>query len=121
MADTMALGAEKHGVRAPATPVLSATRDRRALEPTRSSRASRGNPTHDLSASGGRPLDRSARAFMEPLFGRDFSHVRVHTERSAAESARDAGFVAYASGHHIVFAAGVEPRMDPSGRWLLAH
>src|SRR5262249_17361436 len=30
--------------------------------------------------SSGQPLDAATRAFMEPRFGQDFSHVRVHTD-----------------------------------------
>ena len=37
----------------------------------------------------GKPLDPASRAFMEPRFGYDFSHVRVHTDPRAAESARE--------------------------------
>ncbi len=33
---------------------------------------------HQLLASSGHPLGASARAFFEPLFGHDFSNVRVH-------------------------------------------
>src|SRR5262249_42134278 len=44
---------------------------------------------HDvLDGGGGQPLDATTRAFMEPRFGHDFSHVRVHTDGRAAESAR---------------------------------
>jgi Domain of unknown function (DUF4157) len=35
---------------------------------------------HDVLRSPGRPLDRATRTFLEPRFGHDFSHVRVHTE-----------------------------------------
>src|SRR6266478_3529520 len=40
------------------------------------------------SLGSGRPLDPEDRAFFEPRFGTDFSHVRVHTDALAAESAR---------------------------------
>src|SRR2546422_7605840 len=33
---------------------------------------------YDVLSSPGQPLDAGTRAFMEPRFGHDFSHVRVH-------------------------------------------
>src|SRR5262245_22781470 len=33
---------------------------------------------HDVLRSSGQPLEASARAYMEPRFGQDFSGVRVH-------------------------------------------
>src|SRR3546814_2418952 len=32
--------------------------------------------------SGGEPLPRTVRASMEPAFGQDFGHVRIHRDRS---------------------------------------
>lgn len=61
---------------------------------------------HATLRSGGEPLDAASRAFFEPRFGRDFGHVRVHTDSLAADSAAAVNARAYASGHHIVFAAG---------------
>ena len=37
---------------------------------------------------GGQPLPESDRAYFKPRFVRNFSHVRVHTDTRAAESAR---------------------------------
>ena len=59
---------------------------------------------HALSAPG-EALDGATRAFMEPRFGRDFSRVRVHMDRAAANSARDVSALAYTVGHDIVFGA----------------
>ena len=39
-------------------------------------------------ASEGRPLDKKTREFFEPRFRQDFSEVRVHTDTTAARSAR---------------------------------
>jgi len=39
------------------------------------------------SLGSGRPLDPEDRAFFEPRFGADLSHVRVHTDAQAAASA----------------------------------
>src|SRR5262249_50854127 len=39
------------------------------------------------SLGAGQPLDKSTRAFFEPRMGSDLSHVRVHTDQQADESA----------------------------------
>jgi outer membrane protein OmpA-like peptidoglycan-associated protein len=76
---------------------------------------------HEVLSSAGQPLDAGTRSFMEPRFGHDFSGVRVHTDASAAESARAVNASAYTVGKHIAFQAN---RYNPStaeGRHLLAH
>jgi hypothetical protein len=72
-------------------------------------------------SGGGTPLDREARAFMEPRFGRDFGHVRVHADGGAARSARAINAVAYTVGSDIVFGAGRYAPHTAEGRRLLAH
>jgi Domain of unknown function (DUF4157) len=69
---------------------------------------------HEVLNSPGQPLDRQTRAYFEPRFGYDFSKVRVHTDPSAAESARAVNALAYTVEHDIVFAAG-------QNKPLLAH
>ncbi len=69
----------------------------------------------------GQPLSRSLRASLEPHFGYDFSHVRVHTDGLAAQRARSLDAEAYAVGRHIGFAPGRFAPHSPQGRWLLAH
>lgn len=69
----------------------------------------------------GRPLDDSSRAFMEPRFGHDFSHVRVHTDERAAESARSVNALAYTVGRDVVFGAGQYRPGTVEGQKLLAH
>lgn len=71
--------------------------------------------------SPGQPLDRGARAFMEPRFGHSFADIRVHADAAAGESARAIGALAYASGTHIVFAPGQYAPGSDHGRQLLAH
>jgi len=85
--------------------------------------ASAGVPSvvHDVLHSPGRPLDASVRAFMEPRFGHDFSHVRVHADAQAAESARGVNALAYTVGNHIAFAHGRYTPGTQAGRGLLAH
>ena len=76
---------------------------------------------HDVLSSPGQPLDASTRSFMEPRFGTDFSHVRVHTDARAAESAAAVDAVAYAVGSRIVFNTGKYTPTSQSGQRLLAH
>ena len=72
-------------------------------------------------ASPGQALDPSARAFMEPRFGRDFSDVRVHTGEGAEASARAIDAQAYTVGRDIVFGPGRYRPDTPDGRKLIAH
>jgi hypothetical protein len=76
---------------------------------------------HEVLNSPGQPLEPPTRAFFAPRFGHDFSHVRVHTDAAAAQSARAVDASAYTVGRDIVFASGkYEPDTD-NGRRLLAH
>jgi hypothetical protein len=56
---------------------------------------------------------------MEQRLGQDFSHVRVHADAKASDSARAVQAHAYAVGSHIVFGAG--RWRDASSNGLLAH
>jgi Domain of unknown function (DUF4157) len=76
---------------------------------------------HEVLRSPGQPLDSTTRAFMEPRFGQDFSHVRVHTDERAAESARAVNALAYTVGSHLVFNRGQYEPGSQSGKRLLAH
>ena len=58
---------------------------------------------------------------MEPLFGRDFSRVRIHTGGRAAESAHAVQSLAYTVGPHVVFGGDNYRPETASGRRLLAH
>jgi hypothetical protein len=69
----------------------------------------------------GQPLDRDTREFMESRFGKDFGHVRLHTDAGAADSALSVNADAYTVGNHIVFGTGLYAPESPSGRLLLAH
>lgn len=72
----------------------------------------------DVTQSSGQSLDSQSRAFFEPRFGHDFSHVKVHTDQRAAESAAAIHAKAYTVGNNIVFGRGEHPSRD---RHLLAH
>jgi len=72
-------------------------------------------------SSAGQPLDHQTRAFFEPRLGYDLSSVRVHTDPTAAESARAVEARAYTFGSDIVFAEGEFHPSSESGHELLAH
>jgi hypothetical protein len=76
---------------------------------------------HEVLRSPGQPLDAPSRAFFEPRFGRDFSHVRVHTDERAGASAHVLGALAYTVGRHIGFPAGAFAPRSHSGCRLIAH
>ncbi|MDQ6867026.1 MAG: DUF4157 domain-containing protein [Pseudomonadota bacterium] len=76
---------------------------------------------HKVLSSPGQPLDMATRAFMEPRFGHDFSHVRVHTDTKAEESARAVNALAYTVGQNIAFGAGQYAPETAAGRRLTAH
>jgi hypothetical protein len=85
--------------------------------------AGRKAPTivHDVLRSPGQPLEPVDLAFFEPRFGRNFSHVRVHVDARAADSARSVGARAYTVGKHIVFGTAQYRPRSHTGRSLLAH
>ncbi|HYP01209.1 MAG TPA: DUF4157 domain-containing protein [Pyrinomonadaceae bacterium] len=70
---------------------------------------------------GGASLPQSARAFFEPRFGHDFTHVRVHTDARADEMARAINARAFTVGQDIGFRAGEYQPDSFEGRKLLAH
>ncbi len=69
----------------------------------------------------GEPLDRDTRGYFEPLFGHDFSRVRVHADSTSAARAQAANAAAYAVSNHIIFGLGRYSPHTRSGRQLLAH
>lgn len=76
---------------------------------------------YDALRSPGTALDADTRAFFEPLFGHDFSTVRVHAGQSAADSAEAISARAYTVGNDIVLRSGVTRQaLAPESR-LLAH
>jgi hypothetical protein len=75
----------------------------------------------DVVRSPGEPLDIATREFMEPRFGHDLGHVRVHRDEDAAASARSVNARAYTVGTHIAFGAGEYAPSGEAGKRLLAH
>jgi hypothetical protein len=76
---------------------------------------------HEALGSPGQPLDSATRAYMEPRFDYDFSHVRIHIDPRAQQSARDVNALAYTVGANIAFAAGQYAPHATEGRQLIAH
>src|SRR5947207_2085353 len=74
---------------------------------------------NEVLSSPGQPLDVGTRTLMESRFGHDFSHVRVHTDEKAAESAQSVQAQAYAVGHDVVFGAEQYAPTTLEGRRLL--
>lgn len=81
------------------------------------------SPAHVSNAvsAGGDPLDGGSRSFFEPRLGYDLSSVRIHTDSTAAESARAIDAKAYTIGNNIVFGKGEYQPDNQSGKHLLAH
>ena len=75
----------------------------------------------EVLSSPSEPLDTAARAVFEPLFGHDFSRVRVHADVRAAKSAQSLGALAYSVGHNVAFDAGRYAPATSAGMKLLAH
>ncbi len=70
---------------------------------------------------GGEPLGKEEKRFFEPRIDSDLSDVRIHTDSSANESAKNLNALAYTSGNDIVFGTGqFQPDTD-DGKKLLAH
>jgi Domain of unknown function (DUF4157) len=76
---------------------------------------------NEVLRSPGQRLDATTRAFMEPRFGSDFSHVRIHSNEVAGRSAREVSAQAYTVGKDIVFGSGRFAPETPEGRHLLSH
>lgn len=71
--------------------------------------------------SPGQALDAATQTDMGERFGHDFSHVRVHTDARASESAAAVDALAYTVGRDVVFGAGQYAPHSDSGKGLLAH
>jgi outer membrane protein OmpA-like peptidoglycan-associated protein len=71
--------------------------------------------------SGGQPLRPADQSFFEAHFDRDFSRVRVHADRRAADAAEHLHARAFTRGEDIAFGAGHYRPETQTGRKLLAH
>lgn len=79
------------------------------------------NSITDGLGQSGTSIDPLTRKLMESRFGFDFSHVRVHTDDRAAESAHSVNALAYTVGNNIVFGKGNYQPSMLEGKRLLAH
>jgi hypothetical protein len=70
---------------------------------------------------GGHPLSEAERAYFEPLFGYDFSQVRVHTHNQASQAAQALNARAFTVGQDIFFANREYNPSSTEGRRLLSH
>jgi hypothetical protein len=59
--------------------------------------------------------------FFSSRMGYDFSHVKIHTDKDAAESAKSVNAKAYTIGNNIVFNEGHYNTESIEGKKLLAH
>ncbi len=70
---------------------------------------------------GGQAMPSETKGFMESRFGRDFSHVRVHTDGSAANMSAGIQAKAFTHGSDIYFNRGEFTPNTEGGKRLLAH
>jgi len=71
----------------------------------------------DVSQAGGQPLSAATRAYMEPRFGVDFSHVNLHADEPASRAASAIQARAFTYSNHIWLGKG-ESEQD---KHLMAH
>ena len=69
----------------------------------------------------GTPISTDVRTRVEPLFGYDFSQVRVHSDSKAAALSKDLNARAFTVGKEIAFAAGEYKPGTPVGDALITH
>jgi hypothetical protein len=87
---------------------------------TSASGKSVGNYISTLSGKG-QPLPAAANYFFSSRMGYDFSNVRVHTGKDAAESAKGVNAKAYTTGNNVVFNEGQYNIGSGEGKKLMAH
>ncbi len=75
----------------------------------------------EASAGNGQPIAGSALNKMESSFGRDFSHVNIHTGQDAASMNKELGAQAFTHGSDIYFNNGKYDPESNEGQRLLAH
>lgn len=69
----------------------------------------------------GYPLPKSVRDFFEPRFDHDFSHVRIHTDRTASATSQSLNAAAFTFGSDVFFNASLFNPHTASGVGLIAH
>ncbi len=81
----------------------------------------RSTPTVAGLATPAEPLEPGVRDLVSSSYGRDFSRVRVHAGREAAEAAKGLGAKAFTVGNDVVFGEGAYDPLSARGRSLIAH
>lgn len=71
--------------------------------------------------NGGQPLPQETQAHLGSQLQHDFSHVRIHTDGKAAQTAVQMNARAVTYGRDIAFAPGQYDPHSPDGQQLLAH
>ena len=69
----------------------------------------------------GQAMDVNTRSFMEPRFGMDFSGVRIHADKQAAQMSQGINARAFTVGSDIYFNQGAYTPGTTDGKKLLAH
>jgi hypothetical protein len=69
----------------------------------------------------GRPLESGVRSRMQTAFGMDFTHVRAHTDSTAAALSDRMNARAFTVGRHVAFGAGEYQPGTLDGDALIAH
>ncbi len=78
-------------------------------------------PSNHIRHSGGQGLNPATRAFMEPRFGTDFTHVRIHTDAHAARMSRSLNAKALTHKNHIYYGSAKSPGSDHLTAHELVH
>jgi hypothetical protein len=114
---------DRQNAREGPAPLMVRSREAQPMRSTEESGAASGvmSPLKRLRLHGGVSLEDEVRDFMEPRFGHDFGHVRVHTGPLAAQAARSANALAFTFGRDIVFRDGQYRPRTLEGRRLIAH
>jgi hypothetical protein len=71
--------------------------------------------------SKGATMSKQAQQFFGERMGYDFSNIKVHTDKEAAQSAKEVNAKAYTVGNHIVFNEGQYNTESSEGKRLMAH
>jgi len=98
-----------------------AQRVMRMPEPSGMPQANETTASFGLIAGNGSPLPSDVRGYMEPRFGANLSHVRVHTDRTAANMSSRLHAEAFTYGSEIYFGRGKSPGKDALTAHELTH
>jgi hypothetical protein len=77
--------------------------------------------TTSVGGGGGTPLPPPVRDFMEPRFGANFDHVRIHTGTDAAHQSAQLGANAFTYGNNVFFGKDKFQPQTAKGKELIAH